>query len=155
MLNTSLHNPNVKDKPSVQKFTAMNRGINDGGDLPEDLLRVSEVQEVYSALCDILTMCSGPVNSDRTAHLMVHLWGNMNALWSFWWTFKQLGKHRLSNDCSCDCYDYSRETLYDNRYTAAVVCDLVVLQAKRHIEVTFLISVTLAPYVQPQMEPTV
>uniref|UniRef100_A0A671XA46 Cytohesin 1b n=1 Tax=Sparus aurata TaxID=8175 RepID=A0A671XA46_SPAAU len=39
MLNTSLHNPNVKDKPTVQRFTAMNRGINDGGDLPEDLLR--------------------------------------------------------------------------------------------------------------------
>ncbi|PWA21437.1 hypothetical protein CCH79_00003144 [Gambusia affinis] len=39
MLNTSLHNPNVRDKPSVQRFTAMNRGINDGGDLPEDLLR--------------------------------------------------------------------------------------------------------------------
>uniref|UniRef100_A0A8C6UJK9 Cytohesin 1b n=1 Tax=Neogobius melanostomus TaxID=47308 RepID=A0A8C6UJK9_9GOBI len=39
MLNTSLHNPNVKDKPSVQRFTAMNRGINDGGDLPEQLLR--------------------------------------------------------------------------------------------------------------------
>lgn len=110
MLNTSLHNPNVKDKPSVQKFTAMNRGINDGGDLPEDLLRVSEVQEVHSTLCDILTMCSGPVNSDRTAHLMVHVCGNMNALWSFWWTFKQLGKHRLSDDCSCDCYDYNRDT---------------------------------------------
>lgn len=43
MLNTSLHNPNVKDKPSVQRFTAMNRGINDGGDLPEDLLRVSSL----------------------------------------------------------------------------------------------------------------
>lgn len=43
MLNTSLHNPNVKDKPSVQRFTAMNRGINDGGDLPEDLLRVSQL----------------------------------------------------------------------------------------------------------------
>uniref|UniRef100_A0A8C7DHZ8 Cytohesin 1b n=1 Tax=Oncorhynchus kisutch TaxID=8019 RepID=A0A8C7DHZ8_ONCKI len=39
MLNTSLHNPNVKDKPSHQRFTTMNRGINDGGDLPEDLLR--------------------------------------------------------------------------------------------------------------------
>uniref|UniRef100_A0A3Q3L1Y6 Cytohesin 1b n=1 Tax=Mastacembelus armatus TaxID=205130 RepID=A0A3Q3L1Y6_9TELE len=39
MLNTSLHNPNVKDKPSVQRFTAMNRGINDGGDLPEELLK--------------------------------------------------------------------------------------------------------------------
>lgn len=40
MLNTSLHNPNVKDKPSAERFVAMNRGINDGGDLPEDLLRV-------------------------------------------------------------------------------------------------------------------
>lgn len=41
MLNTSLHNPNVKDKPTVERFVAMNRGINDGGDLPEELLRVS------------------------------------------------------------------------------------------------------------------
>lgn len=41
MLNTSLHNPNVKDKPNVDRFFAMNRGINDGGDLPEDLLKVS------------------------------------------------------------------------------------------------------------------
>uniref|UniRef100_A0A673VLM8 Cytohesin 1 n=1 Tax=Suricata suricatta TaxID=37032 RepID=A0A673VLM8_SURSU len=39
MLNTSLHNPNVKDKPTVERFVAMNRGINDGGDLPEELLR--------------------------------------------------------------------------------------------------------------------
>ncbi|XP_068434209.1 cytohesin-1a isoform X5 [Clinocottus analis] len=39
MLNTSLHNPNVKDKPAVERFISMNRGINDGGDLPEDLLR--------------------------------------------------------------------------------------------------------------------
>ncbi|XP_027705906.1 cytohesin-1 isoform X4 [Vombatus ursinus] len=39
MLNTSLHNPNVKDKPTVERFIGMNRGINDGGDLPEELLR--------------------------------------------------------------------------------------------------------------------
>ncbi|KAA0702827.1 Cytohesin-2 PH, SEC7 and coiled-coil domain-containing protein 2 [Triplophysa tibetana] len=39
MLNTSLHNPNVRDKPTVERFISMNRGINDGGDLPEDLLR--------------------------------------------------------------------------------------------------------------------
>ncbi|XP_064622596.1 cytohesin-1-like isoform X3 [Lineus longissimus] len=38
MLNTSLHNPSVKDKPGVDRFISMNRGINDGGDLPEDLL---------------------------------------------------------------------------------------------------------------------
>ncbi|KAL4616683.1 cytohesin-2-like, partial [Arapaima gigas] len=39
MLNTSLHNPNVRDKPGVDRFISMNRGINDGGDLPEELLR--------------------------------------------------------------------------------------------------------------------
>uniref|UniRef100_UPI00358F0540 cytohesin-1-like n=3 Tax=Myxine glutinosa TaxID=7769 RepID=UPI00358F0540 len=39
MLNTSLHNPNVRDRPSVENFISMNRGINNGGDLPEALLR--------------------------------------------------------------------------------------------------------------------
>ena len=38
MLNTSLHNPSVRDKPSVDQFVSMNRGINDGGDLPRELL---------------------------------------------------------------------------------------------------------------------
>ncbi|XP_015110067.1 cytohesin-1 isoform X3 [Diachasma alloeum] len=38
MLNTSLHNPSVKDKPSVEQFITMNRGINNGGDLPRELL---------------------------------------------------------------------------------------------------------------------
>lgn len=40
MLNTSLHNPNVKDKPNLQRFVCMNRGINNGADLPVDLLTV-------------------------------------------------------------------------------------------------------------------
>ncbi|XP_075408798.1 cytohesin-4 isoform X2 [Tenrec ecaudatus] len=38
MLNTSLHNPNVRDKPPFQRFVSMNRGINDGSDLPQELL---------------------------------------------------------------------------------------------------------------------
>ncbi|XP_067620728.1 uncharacterized protein step isoform X2 [Eurosta solidaginis] len=38
MLNTSLHNPSVKDKPTVEQFISMNRGINNGGDLPRALL---------------------------------------------------------------------------------------------------------------------
>ncbi|XP_055683614.1 cytohesin-1 isoform X5 [Lutzomyia longipalpis] len=38
MLNTSLHNPSVKDKPSIEQFISMNRGINNGGDLPRELL---------------------------------------------------------------------------------------------------------------------
>uniref|UniRef100_A0A915IED8 Cytohesin 1 n=1 Tax=Romanomermis culicivorax TaxID=13658 RepID=A0A915IED8_ROMCU len=38
MLNTSLHNPSVKEKPSLEQFICMNRGINDGQDLPRELL---------------------------------------------------------------------------------------------------------------------
>ncbi|NXU79871.1 CYH4 protein, partial [Oreotrochilus melanogaster] len=39
MLNTSLHNPNVKDKPPFERFVAINRGIDNGEDLPEELLK--------------------------------------------------------------------------------------------------------------------
>ncbi|XP_032076394.1 cytohesin-4 [Thamnophis elegans] len=39
MLNTSLHNPNVKDKPPFERFMSMNRGINNGADLQEVLLK--------------------------------------------------------------------------------------------------------------------
>jgi len=48
MLNTSLHNPSVKDKPTVDRFVAMNRGINEGGDLPRELLEVPRI------LCEYL-----------------------------------------------------------------------------------------------------
>lgn len=41
MLNTSLHNPSVKEKPSIEQFINMNRGINMGQDLPRELLVVS------------------------------------------------------------------------------------------------------------------
>ena len=46
MLNTSLHNPSVKDKPSVEQFITMNRGINDGENLPRELL-VSLYERYY------------------------------------------------------------------------------------------------------------
>lgn len=40
MLNTSLHNPCVKDKTTLERFISMNKGINNGGNLPDDLLLV-------------------------------------------------------------------------------------------------------------------
>lgn len=57
MLNTSLHNPNVKDKPSVERFISMNRGINDGGDLPEDLLTVRCTQKPGSLTSNVCLVC--------------------------------------------------------------------------------------------------
>ncbi|MCL4139921.1 UNVERIFIED_CONTAM: hypothetical protein GTU68_053228 [Idotea baltica] len=38
MLNTSLHNPAVKEKQSLDQFINMNRGIDNGDDLPRELL---------------------------------------------------------------------------------------------------------------------
>ncbi|XP_076061678.1 cytohesin-1-like isoform X2 [Oratosquilla oratoria] len=38
MLNTSLHNPAVKDKQTLEQFISMNRGIDNGDDLPRELL---------------------------------------------------------------------------------------------------------------------
>ena len=40
MLHTSLHNPSVKDKPTIERFISMNRGIDNGKDLPPELLTV-------------------------------------------------------------------------------------------------------------------
>ncbi|OBS69422.1 hypothetical protein A6R68_02040 [Neotoma lepida] len=41
MLNTGLHNPNVRDRPPFERFVSMNRGINNGSDLPEEQLRLA------------------------------------------------------------------------------------------------------------------
>eukprot|EP00051_Salpingoeca_urceolata_P015558 m.202167 g.202167 ORF g.202167 m.202167 type:complete len:390 (-) comp18435_c2_seq1:117-1286(-) len=38
MLNTSLHNPACKTKPTLESFISMNRGIDNGADLPKELL---------------------------------------------------------------------------------------------------------------------
>lgn len=38
MLNTSLHNPSVREKLSLEKFISLNRSINNGKDLPSHLL---------------------------------------------------------------------------------------------------------------------
>ena len=40
MLNTSLHNPAVKEKQTLEQFIKMNRGIDNGDDLPRELLEV-------------------------------------------------------------------------------------------------------------------
>eukprot|EP00040_Diaphanoeca_grandis_P037047 m.239464 g.239464 ORF g.239464 m.239464 type:complete len:392 (-) comp33745_c5_seq1:290-1465(-) len=38
MLNTALHNPSVKQKQTLESFINMNRGIDQGGNLPDELL---------------------------------------------------------------------------------------------------------------------
>ncbi|XP_067928012.1 cytohesin-1-like [Watersipora subatra] len=45
MLNTTLHNANVKMKTGIDQFVSMNRGINNGGDLPRDLL-----EEIFDSI---------------------------------------------------------------------------------------------------------
>lgn len=38
ILNTSLHNPSVKEKPDLQQFISIHKGIHPGGDIPSELL---------------------------------------------------------------------------------------------------------------------
>ena len=38
MLNTALHNPNVRHKITLEQFIKQNRGINSGNDLPVEIL---------------------------------------------------------------------------------------------------------------------
>ncbi len=38
MLSTDAHNPAVRRKMTAEEFRRMNRGIDDGADLPEELL---------------------------------------------------------------------------------------------------------------------
>ena len=45
MLHTSLHNPSVREKPTVEGFIKMNRGINEGSDLPPEFLAVRKEGE--------------------------------------------------------------------------------------------------------------
>lgn len=47
MLHTSLHNPSVKDKPTVEMFISMNKGIDNGKDPPPELLTVSFMSLCY------------------------------------------------------------------------------------------------------------
>lgn len=61
MLNTSLHNPNVKDKPPFERFVSINRGIDNGGDLPEELLKVRRPPVFSSVPLFFLTW--GPLRS--------------------------------------------------------------------------------------------
>ena len=64
MLNTSLHNHNVRDKPTAERFVTMNRGINEGGDLPEELLRVSRPAVRPSSSCPPSSPCRPPPRAD-------------------------------------------------------------------------------------------
>jgi len=40
MLNTSLHNPNVKNRITCEQFVQQCRGIDSGKDLPRDILEL-------------------------------------------------------------------------------------------------------------------
>lgn len=68
MLNTSLHNPSVKDKPTVEQFISMNRGINDGGDLPRELLVVSGLM-FYAVIISVYTSVHCEYKS-KTLHVV-------------------------------------------------------------------------------------
>lgn len=69
ILNTSLHNPSVKEKPTLEKFITMNRGINDGKDLPRDILEVSAFVLSLSSSARLSGTLKNPVASNSMHQL--------------------------------------------------------------------------------------
>lgn len=82
MLNTSLHNPNVKDKTTLERFISMNRGINNGQDLPNDLLTVSSQSQ--SALAGHMMLLSSEIPEQAWARCsyVLLLWSQCYILYN-------------------------------------------------------------------------
>ena len=53
MLTTNLHNPNIKDKMTLQQFLVSNNGINNGDNLPGDFL-ASCYEDIASEKIDVM-----------------------------------------------------------------------------------------------------
>ena len=64
MLNTALHNPNVRQKITLEQFVAQNRGINSGKDLPKDIL-VSSVIKVSWNVSELSSNKNWPLSLHR------------------------------------------------------------------------------------------
>eukprot|EP00045_Choanoeca_perplexa_P015203 m.185860 g.185860 ORF g.185860 m.185860 type:complete len:390 (-) comp16916_c1_seq1:188-1357(-) len=92
MLNTSLHNPSIKDRMTLEQFLSMNRGIDSGADLPADLL--TEIYEnIRSERFQIPDEGKGLdvfVNSEKSGWLTKE--GGRNKSWKRRWFI-------LSNSC--------------------------------------------------------
>eukprot|EP00730_Choanoeca_flexa_P007653 TRINITY_DN12369_c0_g1_i1.p1 TRINITY_DN12369_c0_g1~~TRINITY_DN12369_c0_g1_i1.p1 ORF type:complete len:398 (+),score=126.89 TRINITY_DN12369_c0_g1_i1:110-1303(+) len=92
MLNTSLHNANIKDRMTVEQFVSMNRGIDSGNDLPTELL-----EEIYNSIRSEQFQMPDEgkgldvfVNSEKTGWLTKE--GGRNKSWKKRWFI-------LSNSC--------------------------------------------------------
>lgn len=84
MLNTSLHNPNVRDRPPFERFVAMNRGINGGSDLPEEQLRVRGVGGPTGLLPGCLLQRAVPQAVDHVGKDHQRE-GGLERVFSRWW----------------------------------------------------------------------
>lgn len=88
MLNTDLHNPLNKNKMSLKAFTANNRGINSGEDIPADELErifdsIKEEEFQYPKGEDGLDLFELFVNPERQGFL--HKQGGRNKNWKKRW----------------------------------------------------------------------
>lgn len=101
MLNTSLHNPSVKNKPTLESFISMNRGLDNGADFPPELL---------SSLYDSIKRTPFKLPGDESGDALTFINPERNG-----WLVKQGGGHKtwhrrwftLCNNC---LYYFARES---------------------------------------------
>lgn len=92
MLNTALHNPSVKQKQTLESFISMNRGIDQGNDLPSELLTelFQSIEKTPFKLPEDDGMQSAFFNPERSGWL-VKEGGHMKSWKKRWFT--------LANNC--------------------------------------------------------
>ena len=84
MLNTALHNPNVKKKITCEQFVAQNRGINSGKDLPRDILvsnlaffRISvllQVQNSFGLVQNLQNLAKTYLDTKKSSDMSLLVW---------------------------------------------------------------------------------
>ena len=90
MLNTALHNPNVKKKITCEQFVAQNRGINSGKDLPRDILvsnlaffRISvllQVQNSFGLVQNLQNLAKTYLDTKKSRDMSLLVWVMWNCL---------------------------------------------------------------------------
>lgn len=70
LLNTDLHNPQVKQKMTKDAFLKNNRGINDGGDLPDEVLGATYDRILANEIRMRVRVAIGTVGEVTAKHLL-------------------------------------------------------------------------------------
>ena len=119
LLNTDLHNPQVKRRMTKPDFIRNNRGINDGQDLPEDLLSAiyDEILTNEIKMKDEVELVTGPpTQGPGIASALANMGRDLQK------EAYVMQSHGMANKTEvCHCYVLQRPSVYKQSLFLGVV----------------------------------